>query len=54
LVEPGVTVPSRALAVGVPARIRLNAVDPANQIQNLVDLYLERVARYKTSLRLIG
>jgi carbonic anhydrase/acetyltransferase-like protein (isoleucine patch superfamily) len=43
-------VPSAAMALGVPAKVRLNAV-PAGVIQIAVDLYVENAARYKTDLR---
>jgi carbonic anhydrase/acetyltransferase-like protein (isoleucine patch superfamily) len=43
-------VPSAAMALGVPAKIKLDAV-PAGVIQIAVDLYVENAARYKTDLR---
>jgi hypothetical protein len=43
-------VPSAAMALGIPAKIRLDAV-PAGVIQIAVDLYVENAARYKTGLR---
>ncbi len=43
-------VPSAAMALGVPAKIRLDAVPPG-VIQIAVDLYVENAARYKTDLR---
>jgi carbonic anhydrase/acetyltransferase-like protein (isoleucine patch superfamily) len=43
-------VPSAAMALGIPAKIRLDAV-PAGVIQIAVDLYVENAARYKTDLR---
>jgi carbonic anhydrase/acetyltransferase-like protein (isoleucine patch superfamily) len=50
-VVPNATeVPSAAMALGVPAKIKLDAV-PAGVIQIAVDLYVENAARYKTDLR---
>jgi carbonic anhydrase/acetyltransferase-like protein (isoleucine patch superfamily) len=46
-------VPSKAMALGVPAKIKLDAV-PDGVIQIAVDLYVENGARYKTDLRRIG
>jgi carbonic anhydrase/acetyltransferase-like protein (isoleucine patch superfamily) len=43
-------VPSAAMALGVPAKIKLDAVPPG-VIQIAVDLYVENAARYKTDLR---
>jgi carbonic anhydrase/acetyltransferase-like protein (isoleucine patch superfamily) len=43
-------VPSAAMALGVPAKIRPDAV-PAGVIQLAVDLYVENAARYRTGLR---
>jgi carbonic anhydrase/acetyltransferase-like protein (isoleucine patch superfamily) len=43
-------VPSAAMALGVPAKITLDAVPPG-VIQIAVDLYVENAARYKTDLR---
>jgi carbonic anhydrase/acetyltransferase-like protein (isoleucine patch superfamily) len=43
-------VPSAAMALGIPATIKLDAV-PAGVIQIAVDLYVENAARYKTDLR---
>ena len=43
-------VPSAAMALGIPAKIKLDAVPPG-VIQIAVDLYVENAARYKTDLR---
>lgn len=43
-------VPSGAMALGVPAKIKLDAVPPG-VIQLSVDVYVENAARYKTELR---
>jgi carbonic anhydrase/acetyltransferase-like protein (isoleucine patch superfamily) len=43
-------VPSKAMALGVPAKIKLDAVPPG-VIQIAVDVYVENGARYKTDLR---
>jgi carbonic anhydrase/acetyltransferase-like protein (isoleucine patch superfamily) len=43
-------VPSAAMALGVPAKIKLDSVPPG-VIQIAVDLYVENAARYKTDLR---
>jgi carbonic anhydrase/acetyltransferase-like protein (isoleucine patch superfamily) len=43
-------VPSAAMALGVPAKLKLDAVPPG-VIQIAVDLYVENGARYKTDLR---
>jgi carbonic anhydrase/acetyltransferase-like protein (isoleucine patch superfamily) len=45
-------VPGAAMALGVPAKIKLDAV-PAGVIQIAVDLYVENAARYRTDLRRI-
>jgi carbonic anhydrase/acetyltransferase-like protein (isoleucine patch superfamily) len=43
-------VPAGAMALGVPAKIKLDAVPPG-VIQVAVDVYIENGARYKTDLR---
>jgi carbonic anhydrase/acetyltransferase-like protein (isoleucine patch superfamily) len=43
-------VPAGAMALGVPAKIKLDAVPPG-VIQVAVDVYVENGARYKTDLR---
>ncbi|HEX3908903.1 MAG TPA: gamma carbonic anhydrase family protein [Mycobacteriales bacterium] len=45
-------VPSRAMALGVPAKIKLDAV-PEGVLQISADLYVENGARYKRDLRRI-
>lgn len=51
VVSGGVEVPSRAMALGVPARIRPDAVDPERMIRPGAVGYVERAARYRTALR---
>ncbi|MGV3757989.1 MAG: gamma carbonic anhydrase family protein [Actinomycetota bacterium] len=51
LVNGKLTVPSRAMALGVPATIRADAVDPALHIQPGVHMYLERSRHYREHLR---
>jgi len=50
VVNNNVEVPTRAMALGVPARIRPDAV-PEGLIQLAVDVYIANAARYKTDLR---
>jgi len=50
LVPPGTEVPARAMALGVPAKIRPDAVDEDAFATN-VAVYVERAAAYKTGLR---
>jgi carbonic anhydrase/acetyltransferase-like protein (isoleucine patch superfamily) len=47
------TVPRRAMALGVPAKVRLDAVDPAVQIVPGMRVYLERARTYRSQLRRI-
>jgi carbonic anhydrase/acetyltransferase-like protein (isoleucine patch superfamily) len=50
-VVPGrMEVPSGAMALGIPAKIKENAVDPL-AIQVARDSYVQRVGRYKADLR---
>lgn len=53
LVGNGVNVPARAVASGVPARIRLDAADPAT-FQEAVAMYVTNAKRYRAGLRRIG
>src|ERR687898_186359 len=53
VVSPGTVVPSRARALGVPAKIRPDAVDPARVIAPGVASYLERSRLYRDQLRRI-
>lgn len=47
-------VPSRAMAMGIPAKLRLDAVtDPATTISDGADLYVRNAKRYSTDLRRI-
>jgi len=51
LVPGGTEVPSRAMALGVPAKIRPDAVDPEAMIRLAMLSYVERGARYRKELR---
>ncbi len=53
LVSPGTEVPSGAMAMGVPARIRPDAV-PAGVIAHAVATYVANAHRYNAGLRRIG
>jgi len=50
VVSNGVEVPTRAMALGIPATMRLDAV-PEGVIDLAVDLYAENGRRYKAQLR---
>jgi len=49
-VPNGMEIPARAMAMGVPAKLRLDAVDPAT-IAALAKGYVENGRRYKAELR---
>jgi carbonic anhydrase/acetyltransferase-like protein (isoleucine patch superfamily) len=51
LVPGGMEVPSRAMALGVPAKLRLDSVVPAMMIDLGAQSYVERQAWYKKELR---
>jgi carbonic anhydrase/acetyltransferase-like protein (isoleucine patch superfamily) len=51
VVSGGVEVPSRAMALGIPARIRPDAVDPDTMIRLGMLSYVERAAQYRAHLR---
>lgn len=53
LVPNDMEVPTRAMALGVPARIRHDAVDPERMIALNARQYIENGARYRTELRRI-
>jgi carbonic anhydrase/acetyltransferase-like protein (isoleucine patch superfamily) len=53
VVSPGTEVPSRAIAMGVPARIRLDAA-PADMIESSVSTYVANAHWYNAELRRIG
>ena len=53
LVSGGMVVPRRAMALGVPATIRVDAVDPQRQIVMGMEVYRERARTYRTALRRI-
>jgi carbonic anhydrase/acetyltransferase-like protein (isoleucine patch superfamily) len=50
LVTNGTDVPARALAVGVPAVIKMDRSDP-DLIKAMADVYVENVRRYQSGLR---
>ena len=50
VVNGGMEVPSGAMALGVPAKLRLDAVDPAH-ISEAAKFYVERGKRYRQDLR---
>jgi carbonic anhydrase/acetyltransferase-like protein (isoleucine patch superfamily) len=52
VVPNGMVVPSGAMALGVPARLRVDSVD-RSEIRRLVAIYVENVARYRRELRRI-
>ena len=52
VVSPGTEVPSHAMALGVPARIRLDAV-PEGSVKDAVERYVANGARYARELRRI-
>jgi len=51
LVSGGTVVPSRAMALGVPATVKPDAVDPARQIVPGMQIYRERARTYRAHLR---
>ena len=51
MVSSGVEVPSRAMALGIPAKIRPDAVDPERMIRLGMLSYIERSAHYRAHLR---
>lgn len=53
VVAQGTEVPSRAMALGVPARIRLDAVQPG-AFEHSVETYVANGPMYRASLRRIG
>ncbi len=53
LVPPGTEVPERSVAMGVPARIKPDAV-PSGMIAGSVASYVQKVHRYHADLRRIG
>ncbi|HEV2636923.1 MAG TPA: gamma carbonic anhydrase family protein [Actinocrinis sp.] len=53
VVSPGTEVPSRAMALGVPAKIRLDAV-PEDMVLDGVQRYVANAARYGRELKRIG
>ena len=53
VVTPGVEVPSGAMAVGVPARLRPGVVD-IGQIHGNVDAYLRHVTQHRGTMQLLA
>ncbi len=51
LVPGGVEVPSRAMALGVPAVIKEDRVDPEGMIALGAKAYVDRIPRYRDALR---
>lgn len=51
LVSGGMVVPSRAMALGVPATIKADAVSPERQIHMGMQVYRERGRTYREQLR---
>jgi carbonic anhydrase/acetyltransferase-like protein (isoleucine patch superfamily) len=51
LVPGNLTVPRRAMALGVPATLRLDAVDPGRHIRRGMQVYVERGRTYREQLR---
>lgn len=51
VVSGGLEVPSRAMALGIPAKIRTDAVDPDRMIRPGMLSYVERGAWYRKQLR---
>jgi carbonic anhydrase/acetyltransferase-like protein (isoleucine patch superfamily) len=54
VVTAGTVVPPRAMALGVPAKIREDAVPDPSRIHEAAASYVSRAARYRTGLRAIG
>lgn len=53
LVPNGMEVPSKAMALGVPAKLRLDAVDPEQMILSNARGYVRNAIRFKETLRRI-
>lgn len=53
LVPGGMEVPTGAMALGVPARLREGTVEP-DQFASAVDSYVERGTRFRATLRRLG
>lgn len=51
LVPGSLTVPRRAMALGVPATLRLDVVRPGEQIRLGMEVYRERARTYRAQLR---
>lgn len=54
LVSGSMVVPSRAMALGVPATLKLDAVRPELHIRTGMEVYRERGRTYRDELRRIG
>lgn len=53
VVTDGTLVPSKGMALGVPAKIREGAARP-EEIQRAVQVYIDNGARYRRDLKLLG
>lgn len=53
LVPNNMVVPARAMALGVPAKVRPDAVDPDLMIRLGMESYVQRAKRYRADLRRI-
>jgi carbonic anhydrase/acetyltransferase-like protein (isoleucine patch superfamily) len=51
LVSGSMVVPSGAMALGIPAKIKPDAIDPARDIAMSMQVYLERGRTYRAQLR---
>lgn len=47
----GTVVPPKAMALGIPAKIRADAVDPDTMIRPGMEAYVNRIPRYREGLR---
>jgi carbonic anhydrase/acetyltransferase-like protein (isoleucine patch superfamily) len=52
VVPNDMVVPARAMALGIPAKLRADSVDP-EEISRIVELYVENAQRYRRDLRRI-
>ena len=50
VVPNGMVVPSGAMALGVPAKLRLDSVD-GQEIRRIVEMYAANAVRYRAELR---
>lgn len=54
VVSPNATIPTRRMALGIPARVREGHEVPERVAAHAVEFYVERGKRYRTELRLLG